>query len=124
MKHIYHYNTHAEQRYFLGREHHEGYDMIALNGNIVSHTPAGVASFIAVSAKPFYIDPQTHAFQHATINLKKNVSDSKKGEEPKYEFKPSIKVLAKDRLGYPFDKVIEEDIPLDVNFFFDNNGRH
>ena len=96
--------------------------MIALNGNIVSHTPAGVASFIAVAAKQFYIDPQTHAFQHATINLKKDVSDKKKKEKPNFKFKPSIKVLAKDRLGDPFDKVIDNDTPLDVNYFFDAKG--
>ena len=77
-EHIYHYNTHAEKRYFLGSEHHSLYDVIALNGNIVSHTPEGVAGFLAMAAKDFYIDPQTHAFQHATINLKRDVSDKKR----------------------------------------------
>ena len=44
-EHIYHYNVHSEQRYFVGPEHRDLYDLIFLNGNIVSHTPAGIAAF-------------------------------------------------------------------------------
>lgn len=119
-EHIYHYNTHAEKRYFLGSEHHSLYDVIALNGNIVSHTPEGVAGFLAMAAKDFYIDPQTHAFQHATINLKRDVSDKKKKEPPKYEFKPSIRKLANERLGPPFSDVIRDDKPIGPTIFLEN----
>jgi hypothetical protein len=120
--HIYHYNTHSEKRYFLGREHHGLYDMIAFNGNIVSHAPQGVAAFISTAAKPFYIDPQTHAFQHSTINLKRDVSNKDKGEGPIYEFKPSIKLLAEERLGGPFISVISNDKPLNPSAFMTDSG--
>lgn len=121
-KHIYHYNTHAEKRYFLGPEHHSLYDIIALNGNIVSHTPPAVAAFLATTGKEFYIDPQTHAFQHATIHLKRDISDKKKKEPAQYEFKPSIDKLAKERLGEPFSQVIINDKPINPTAFLDNGN--
>lgn len=121
-KHIYHYNTHAEKRYFLGPEHHSLYDIISLNGNIVSHTPEGVAGFLATAGKDFYIDPQTHAFQHATIHLKRDVSDKKKKEPPRYEFKPSIEKLAFERLGGLFSEVITNDKPINPTMFLDNGN--
>jgi hypothetical protein len=114
--HIYHYNVNAEQRYFLDRER-DLYDLIALNGNIVSHTPAGVAAFLANAGKEFYIDPQTHAFQHATIHLKRDTANREEGEPPILEFKPSIAKLAKERLGSPFARVIEKDRPLSPDDF-------
>jgi hypothetical protein len=115
--HVLHYNTHAERRYFLGTDR-DHYDLIGLNGNIVSHSPAGVAAFLATAAKPFYIDPQTHAFQHATIHLKRPVSGSGKGSI--LEFKPSVVRLANERLGEPFATVIREDRPLSPNDFLDS----
>lgn len=120
--HIYHYNTHAEKRYFLGPEHRDFYDMIALNGNLVSHTPTGIAGFVATAAKDFYIDPQTHAFQHATIHLKRDVSDKEAGEPPRYEFKPSIVKLAKERLQGPFSRVIDTDRPIRPTEFLNEGG--
>lgn len=120
-KHIYHYNTHAEKRYFLGPEHRDLYDIVALNGNIVSHSPLGTAGFIATAGKNFYIDPQTHAFQHPTIHLKRDVSDKDKGEPQRYEFKPSIVKLATERLGNIFSDVITNDRPLSPSVFI-NNG--
>lgn len=121
-KHIYNYNTHAEKRYFLGNEHRDLYDMIALNGNIVSHTPGGVADFVATAGKDFYIDPQTHAFQHPTEHLKRDVSDKKKNEPPRYEFKPSIIRLANERLGTLFSDVIKNDRPISPTRFFGRAG--
>lgn len=116
--HIYHYNTHAEKRYFLG-EHRDLYDLIALNGTIVSHTPTGIAGFIATVAKEYYIDPQTHAFQHATIHLKRKKEES--GIQA-FEFKPSIIKLAKERLGSIFASVIDNDSPFrPSNFLTDDN---
>ena len=119
--HIYHYNTNSEQRFFLG-QNRELYNLIALNGNIVSHMPDGIASFISTANKNFYIDPQTHAFQHSTINLKRDVSNKKEREPPKFEFKPSIRKLAQERLGSPFSLVIEEDRPIRTTDFFRNDG--
>ena len=119
--HIYHYNTNSEQRYFLGREHRDLYDIIALNGNIVSHTTSGVAAFISTTGKKFFIDPQTHAFQHPTINLKRDISEKESGEPPNYQFKPSIEKLAIERLGGVFTSVIQKDKPLNPDDFSDNN---
>lgn len=121
--HIYHYNINSEQRFFLGQSHRSLFDLIALSGNIVSHTPAGVASFIATAAKPYYIDPQTHAFQHDTINLKRDVSDKESDEEPVYDWKPSVLRMAKERLGPPFDAVIDSDRPLSPRDFQDDRGQ-
>jgi len=120
--HIYHYNVSAEQRYFLGTEHHKLYDLIFINGNIVAHTPAGIAAFVSTAAKDFFIDPQTHIFQRATIHLKRDESDKKKGEFPRYGFKPSIRRLAKDHLGYPFSNVIDNDRPLLPEDFLTDEG--
>lgn len=123
IRHIYHYNVHSEQRYFLGERPRSFYDLIAFNGNIVSHTPQGVAGFVATSGKPFFIDPQTHAFQHRTINLKKNIGSKKTGEGPNFEFKPSIIKLVKDYLKSPFQSVLDEDRPIKPNHFRDNDSR-
>lgn len=72
---------------------------------------------LATAAKPFYIDPQTHAFQHDTIHLKRKSSN---GLE--YEFKPSIVSLAREHLLEPFASVIEEDKPLTPRTFLDSKG--
>jgi len=120
IKHIYHYNTPAEQQYFLGGGR-DLYNLIAINGNIVSYMPAGIASFITTANKDFFIDPQTHAFQHATINLKRNISKDKDAP-PEYEFKPSIEKLAKERIGPPFSDVIDNDRPISFNNFYNHDG--
>jgi len=114
--HIYHYNTNSEQRFFLGAEHRDLYNLIGFNGNIVSHTPAGIAAFISNVNKEYYIDPQTHAFQHSTINLKRNISN--KEETPEYDFKPSIQTLARERLKGIFENVIDLDEPISWRDFF------
>lgn len=119
--HIYHYNMHAEQRYFLGREHRVLYNLIALNGNIVSYSPSGVAGFISTAARKYFIDPQTYAFQHDTINLKRDESDKDVGVLPDYQFKPSIIKLANDRLKGLFGLVIKNDKPITPDDFYDNN---
>lgn len=121
-KHIFHYNTHSEQKYFLGPKHRKLYDIIALNGNIVSHTPSGVAAFLATAAKEFYIDPQTHAFQHSTSNLKRDKTDDKGKKTGESEFKPSVEKLAKERLGKPFYDVILNDKPIRTTVFLDERG--
>lgn len=120
-RHIYHYNVNAEQRFFLGKERGL-FDLVSLAGNIVSHAPSGVAAFVATCGKPFYIDPQTHAFQHATSNLKKDISDKESKEPPRYEFKPSISKLAEERLGGPFASVIANDRPVTVSQFIKGDG--
>jgi hypothetical protein len=119
--HLYHYNINAEQRSFLG-DLRNLFDLVGFNGNIVSHTPAGVAGFVATVGKPYFIDPQTHAFQHSTDKIKRDVSDRESGEPPRLEFKPSVEALATRHLGEPFSEVIEQDEPLRPQRFFDNSG--
>jgi hypothetical protein len=121
-RHILQYNTHAEKRFFLGQRQRELYDLVALNGNIVSWSPSGTAAFLATAAKAYYIDPQTHAFQHATRHLKRDVSSKAESELPRYEFKPSIAKLARERLGEPFSQVLDEDSPLRPSVFLDDVG--
>lgn len=106
VKHILHYNTNPEQQYFR-RQNTEYYDLIAINGNIVSHTPQGIAAFLSTINKHFYIDPQTHAFQHPTKSLKR----------PDGTFKPSIVKLAKERLGSIFGSVIDSNRPITPDKF-------
>jgi len=115
-EHIYSYNMNAEQMYFLDSMFRDKYDCICLNGNIVSHTPAAVAAFLSTANKPFFINPQTHAFQHMTDHLKR-----KNKKTDKLEFKPSIEKLARDRLGGIFADVIKNDAPLSPSDF-ESNG--
>ena len=122
--HILRYNTLGEKRYFLG-DFHALYGLIGINGNIVSHAPAGIAAFAATTAKPFYIDPQTHAFQHSTENLKRDVrtKEEKENNDPRrLEFKPSIVKLAKNHLGDPFTRVVDDDRPITLQDFHDDSG--
>jgi len=121
--HIYHYNVNAEQKYFLNKDQRKLFDLISLNGNIVSHTPTGIAGFIATVGKKYYIDPQTHAFQHPTIYLKKDISDKEKGEKPNFVFKSSVENLAKANLGSPFSEVITSDKPIRAEEFFNDTGK-
>lgn len=122
LRNVCHYNTHSEKRFFLGPGKRDINDLIGVAGNIVSHTPGGIAAFLATLAKPYYIDPQTHAFQHPTRSLKRDVSDRKKKEPPRFEFKPSIGKLASERLRAPFDEVIANDAPITPARFAGANG--
>lgn len=63
--HLVRYGTTAEQKYLAG-DFLQGYDVLVVNANMVSHTPSAIAGFIGEKAKnkAFIIDPQTHAFQH------------------------------------------------------------
>jgi hypothetical protein len=62
--HIVRYGTAADQKYLLG-DFLGTYDQLVINANIIAHMPAALVSFLTQRAKkPFFIDPQTHAFQH------------------------------------------------------------
>ncbi len=124
-KHIYHYNITAEQRYFFGRDHRNLCDLISLNANIVAYNPEPVAAFVATSAKPFIIDPQTHAFQHNPNNLKRDVRTDEQKQmrlPPILRFKESILSLANNYLREPFTKVIEHNTELTPSDFLDNRN--
>jgi len=62
--HLVRFGTAADQTYLLN-EFAPTYDQLIVNANTIAHMPAAMATFLAVRAnKPFFIDPQTHAFQH------------------------------------------------------------
>jgi hypothetical protein len=67
--HIVRYGTAADQKFLTG-EFAETYDQLVINANMVAHMPSALATLITQKAnKPFFIDPQTHAFQHASTHL-------------------------------------------------------
>ncbi|MFP4458781.1 MAG: hypothetical protein ACLFSQ_04235 [Candidatus Zixiibacteriota bacterium] len=78
VNHILLFGTFREDRYFNER-FKDSYDLIGFNSNILAWAPQGVASFISrLKNKKYFIDPQTHAFQHSvrTIqNFKKDKSE-------------------------------------------------
>jgi hypothetical protein len=62
--HLVRFGTAADQTYLLN-DFAPTYDQLVVNANTIAHMPAAMATFLAVRArKPFFIDPQTHAFQH------------------------------------------------------------
>lgn len=64
-RHLLRYGTHADKEYFLGSFSSDHFfDAIMLNGNMVAYSVGAMGSFVLRIDKPFFIDPQTHAFQH------------------------------------------------------------
>lgn len=85
MKHIWRYGTHAESKYFLA-ELSDKYDAVIFNGNMVAYTPDAITGFVAkLNQKSFFIDPQTHAFQHDIAKLSQ--ADDLGNLTPKLSFK-------------------------------------
>src|SRR5688572_25802019 len=67
--HIVRYGTAADQKFLTG-EFADTYDQLVINAKMVAHMPSALATLITQKAnKPFFIDPQTHAFQHASAHL-------------------------------------------------------
>jgi hypothetical protein len=82
---------------------------------MAAHQPSAIAMFITqrVAGKPYFIDPQTHAFQHDIEFLESN---SKKSES-EGKIKRSIQKIL-DRYGEPLKSQIEEKfsiLPEDFN---------
>ena len=72
--HVVLYGTFIENKYFLG-DYKDCFDLIGFNSNIIAHAPDGISAFISkLKNKSFFIDPQTHAFQHPveTVMRKKD----------------------------------------------------
>lgn len=91
--HLVRYGTPADQKFLLG-EFVKTYDQLVINANMVAHAPAALASFLLQRAKnkPYFIDPQTHAFQH-DITLLESDSPAKEGE-----LRRSVKLVRQVRL--------------------------
>lgn len=101
--HIIRYGTPADQKFLLG-PYLACYDQLALNANMIGHAPAAIASLVTqrLRAKSFFIDPQTHAFQHNTSYLESQ------GETTVGKIKRSIQTLLK-AYGQPLeDKILKQ----------------
>jgi len=98
--HLVRYGTAADQRFLLG-EFLDGYHELVINANMVAHMPTALASFICQRAgsKPYFIDPQTHAFQHDPRQLE-SASPGKEGT-----IKTSISKLL-EAYGQPVKNVV------------------
>ena len=114
--HIARYGIPADQNFLLN-SFKKTYDQVAVNANILAHQSTAVTGFITSKAKkPFFIDPQTHAFQH---NLDYITSDSKKG---KGQIKSSVKKLIA-KYGPLVKNAIAASRPLHPTDFNNNNSR-
>lgn len=111
--HILRFGTPRDQKYLLG-DFRETYDQLVINATMVAHMPAAMASFVVQRAqKPYFIDPQIHAFQHDVANLESN-SKSSKGE-----IRRSVTRLL-EQYGEPANKIImEERRPISPRDFGD-----
>ncbi|MBE3603735.1 hypothetical protein IMX07_08880 [bacterium] len=105
--HIIRYGTPADQKFLLG-SYLACYDQLALNANMIGHAPAAIASLVTqrLRAKSFFVDPQTHAFQHSTSYLESQ------GETTAGRIKRSIQTLLK-AYGQPLEeKILKQRRPV------------
>lgn len=63
--HLVRYGIAGDQKFLVG-DLLETYDELVINARMVAHMAAGLALFMAQRAhnKPYFIDPETHIFQH------------------------------------------------------------
>jgi len=97
--HLVRYGTAADQKYLLG-DFLGTYDHLVINANMVAHMPSALASLVTqkMQRKPFFIDPQTHAFQHGTSYLESSTTG---------EIKRSIRDLVQ-AYGAPVEEAVLE----------------
>ncbi len=102
--HIVRFGIAGDQQFLLGNFLNT-YDQLIINANIVAHMPAALTSFLLMKAKnkPYFVDPQTHAFQHDIDHIQ----SGKTGE-----VRRSIKKLA-EYFGKPVITCVEEKRPLE-----------
>jgi len=110
--HLVRYGTAADQHYLID-DFLDTYDQVVFNASIVAHMPAALAMFITQRAKnkPYFIDPQTHAFQHNIEYLQSN-SDDNEGKIKRTFLKLS------EQYGDPIRKKIQNInsiLPSDFN---------
>lgn len=100
--HIVRFGTAADQSELA--KFNQTYDLLALNANMVAHMPSALSKFISqkITNKPYFIDPQTHAFQHG-LSFLESSAEGKEGE-----IKSSIAKLIR-LYGNPFEKRILKD---------------
>lgn len=101
--HLVRYGIAADQKYLVG-EFLETYDQLVINASMVAHMAAGLALFVTQRAKnkSYFIDPQTHAFQH---NIEYLQSDS---EKSKGKIKRSVRSLL-EAYGEPVKRIVLDE---------------
>jgi len=100
--HLVRYGTAADQKYLL-RSFLGTYDQVVINANMVAHMRGALTAFLLQHArkKPYFIDPQTHAFQHDVANLES------RGEKSAGKIKRSVQTLL-DEYGEPVKSIVGE----------------
>jgi len=76
LRHLVRYGTAADQKYLL-KPFDSTYDALIINANILAHMPNALALMLQQLRKPFFIDPQTHAFQHGSEYLESTTNVGK-----------------------------------------------
>lgn len=111
LRHLVRYGTAADQKYLL-KPFDSTYDALIINANILAHMPNALALMLQQLRKPFFIDPQTHAFQHGSEYLESTTNVGK--------IKKSVIKLIK-AYGEPIEsKVLSKKKALDQEDFSDN----
>ena len=102
-RHLVRYGIAADQHLLVG-DLLGTYDQLVINANIVALMPAGLASFLQQRArgKPYFIDPQTHAFQHEISSILSS-SDNSQGQ-----IKRSVQALI-GAYGEPLESQVGRD---------------
>jgi len=115
--HLVRYGIAGDQKFLVG-DLLDTYDELVINARMVAHMAAGLALFMAQRAhnKPYFIDPETHIFQHGMDYL---LSTSEEGEA---KIKRSVKHLI-DWYGDPIEGVVKRKQRILPENFKDDRRR-
>jgi hypothetical protein len=115
--HLVRYGIAGDQKFLVG-DLLETYDELVINARMVAHMALGFASFLTQHAhnKPYFIDPETHIFQHDFDYL---LSTS---EEREPKLKRSVSRLIK-WYGDPIAKIVKKGQRILPENFKDNHTR-
>lgn len=116
--HVFRYGTNAEQRYIS--QSSKTFDLLAINGNMMSHAPKALSSFIVNlklkdSKKGYFVDPITHSFQHDIKHISSYSSKTKS-----FEIKSSISKLV-EAYGEPIKSKVLARCSIKPSDFDDNH---
>jgi len=111
--------THAEKKFFAERQ--DLFDVVVFNANLVEYSAGAVASFAigTLEAKPFFIDPITHAFAQSPRHIMRWKEED---GERSLVVKLSIKGLAK-RYGRVIQRKVEQRRAVTPSDFQDASDR-
>ena len=100
--HLVRYGIAGDQKYLVG-DLLDTYDQLVINARMVAHMAAGLALFLTQRAhnKPYFIDPETHIFQHDPEYLQTT------SEESETRLKRSVDRLI-ESYGNPVEHIVKE----------------